>query len=501
MSSMSNVEYTAQSMNGIITLSDGMGTIIENGSITTNTINVGNITSPSITALIGNVLVLQSNIVNTTTQINNLYGNVSVVQSQIPPIYGNVLVLQSNIVNTTTQINNLYGNVSVVQSQIPPLYGNVLVLQGNIVNTTTQINNLYGNISVVQSQIPPLYGNVLDLQTKTTAISYIPTTTTISSNVSIQGNVITNGQIDVSNIAVSGFGAVSNTFAVGEDLGVGNNIVHSGNIITGKSQISNTVITNNLLVNGTVINGNSQTQLDFLYNNLFQQRFRPVFNSIDPSGLQLYYPFTSSKFFNLTTKHEDGIRIGNLATGVLVYDASLTGLTKIDDTNRLATTHTASLPVGQHGLVINRTVGATPFSICFWFICTSLPSADYWFFTTFQNNTGSTRFYMTIDPQNKIRIAGNTGNTVLSTGVVIVNTRYFIVYTSNTFSNGLLYINGILNAVEPSPPQLSPNNSGFNIIMRDPLGNGLIGNIDDYRFYGRVITQTEINTLYSVPPY
>ena len=236
------------------------------------------------------------------------------------------------------------------------MYGNVLILQGNIVNTTVQVNNLYGNVSVVQSQIPPLYGNVLVLRTKTTAITYIPTTTTISSNVSMQGNVITNGQIDVSNIAVSGFGAVSNTFAVGDDLGVGNNIVHSGNIITGKSQISNTVITNNLLVNGTIINGNTQTQLDFSYNNLFQQRFRPVINSIDPSGLIVYYPFTDSDFFILTTKHEDGIRIGNLATGTLVYDASLTGLTKIDDTNRLETTHIGALPIGQHGLVINRTV-------------------------------------------------------------------------------------------------------------------------------------------------
>ena len=488
MSSMSNVSYTNQSMNGIITLSDGMGTIIENGTITTETLIVGNITTPSLTALYGNVLVLQSNIVNTTTQINNLYGNVSAIQSQIPPLYGNVLVLQSNIVNTTTQINNLYGNVSVVQSQIPPIYGNVLVLQGNIVNTTTQVDNLYGNVSL--------------LQTKTTAITYIPTTTTISSNVSIQGNVITNGQIDVSNIAVSGFGAVSNTFAVGENLGVGNNIVHSGNIITGKSQISNTVITNNLLVNGTVINGNTQSQLDFLYNNLFQQSFRPVFNSIDPTGLLLYYPFTSSNFFNLTTRNADGIRMGNLATGTLVYDASLTGLTKIDDTNRLETTHIGALPIGQHGLVINRIVTPfVPFSICFWFICTSLPRADFWFFTTFQNTTGSTRFYMTIDPQNKIRIAGDSGTPVISTGVISINTKYHVVYIFASAGSCSLYVNGILNVIQGSPPSISTNNSGFNSIMRDPLGNGLIGNIDDYRFYSRVITQTEIDTLYSVPPY
>ena len=179
-----------------------------------------------------------------------------------------------------------------------------------------------------------------------------------------------------------------------------------------------------MLVKGTVINDNTQTQLDFLYSNSFQQRFRPVFNSIDPSGLIIYYPFTSSNFFNLTTKHEEGILMGNLATGVLVYDESLTGLTKIDDTNRLETTHTGALPINQHGLVINRTVGTSAFTICFWFICTSLPRADYWFLTTFQNTTGSTRFFITIDPQNKIRIQANTGIPLTSTSAISINTRY-----------------------------------------------------------------------------
>ena len=47
MSSLSNVSYTNQTMSGIITLSDGMGTTIENGTITTETLIVGNITTPS----------------------------------------------------------------------------------------------------------------------------------------------------------------------------------------------------------------------------------------------------------------------------------------------------------------------------------------------------------------------------------------------------------------------------------------------------------------------
>ena len=471
MSSMSNVSYTNQSMNGIITLSDGMGTIIENGTITTNTINVGNIITPSLTAL-----------------------------------YGNVLVLQGNIVSTTTQINNLYGNISGIQSQIPPLYGNVSVLQGNIVSTTTQINSLYGNVSVVQSQIPPIASNITLLQTKTTAISYIPTTTTISSNISIQGNVITNGQIDVSNIAVSGFGAVSNTFSVGDDLAVGRHIVNSGNIITGGNHSCNTLITQNLLVNNTVINGNTQAQINNIHN-IINPLFKPVYNTIDPSGLVLYYPFSISQYFNLSTLNTDGIRVGNMATGSIVYDASLTGISRLDN-NSLVSFHTAQAPAGQHGLVINRTISVPTGGMCisFWFIATLIPNSNYWFLYTIQDTLGfpsGGRFFMTIDPTNKFRISSSGMTDLVSNTTIIVGTRYHIVYNYNVGGSSNLYINGALEKFQASSsPVILTNNSGFNSIARDPLGNGLIGTVDDLRHYiNTTLSLTQIATLFSLPPY
>ena len=479
-------------MNGIITLSDGMGTTIENGTITTNTINVGNIITPSITDLYGNVLILQSNIVNTTTQVSNLYGNVLGVQSQIPPLYGNVLVLQSNIVNTTVQVNNLYGNVLGVQSQIPPLYGNVLTLQGNIVNTTVQVNNLYGNVSL--------------LQTKTTAISYIPTTTTISSNVSIQGNVITNGQIDVSNIAVSGFGAVSNTFSVGDNLGVGSNIVNSGHIFSGGNHSCNTLITDNLLVNNTVINGNTQAQINNIHN-IINPLFKPVFNTIDSSGLVLYYPFSISQYFNLSTLNPDSIRVGNMATGSIVYDASLTGISRLDN-NSLVSFHTAQAPTGRHGLVINRIITPPTGGMCisFWFIATSIPSSNFWFLYTVQDTLGfpsGTRFFITINPQNKIRLTGFNNADVVSNTTIIVGTRYHIVYNYNVSGSASLYINGSLDIFQASnAPVITTNNSGFNSIARDPAGNGLIGSVDDFRHYiNTTLSLSQIATLFSLPPY
>ena len=569
------------------------------GNIVNTTAQVNNLygnvlgVQSQIPPLYGNVLVLQSNIVNTTVQVNNLYGNVLGVQSQIPPLYGNVLVLQGNIVNTTTQVNNLYGNISVVQSQIPPLYGNVLVLQtkttaityvpttttvssnvsiqGNVItngqidasniavsgfgavsntfsvgdnlgvgnnivnsghifsggnhscntlitenllvnntvingNTQAQINNLYGNVSAVQSQIPPLYGNVLVLQTKTTAITYVPTTTTISSNVSIQGNVTTNGQIDASNIAVSGFGAVSNTFSVGDNLGVGNNIVNSGSIFSGGNHSCNTLITENLLVNNTVINGNTQAQINNIHN-IINPLFKPVFNTIDPSGLVLYYPFSISQYFNLSTLHPDGIRVGNMATGSIVYDVSLTGISRLDN-NSLVSFHTAQAPTGRHGLVINRTITPPTGGMCisFWFIATSIPSSNFWFLYTVQDTLGfpsGARFFITINPQNKIRLTGLNNADVVSNTTIIVGTRYHIVYNCNVSGSASLYINGSLDIFQASnAPVITTNNSGFNSIARDPAGNGLIGTVDDLRHYiNTTLSSSQIATLFSLPPY
>ena len=344
------------------------------------------------------------------------------------------------------------------------------------------------------------------LQTKTTAITYIPTTTTISSNVSIQGNVITNGQIDASNIAVSGFGAVSNTFSVGDNLGVGSNIVNSGHIFSGGNHSCNTLITQNLLVNNTVINGNTQAQINNIYN-IINPLFKPVYNTIDPSGLVLYYPFSISQYFNLSTLNTDGIRVGNMATGSLVYDASLTGISRLDN-NSLVSFHTAQLPAGQHGLVINRTISVPSGGMCisFWFVATSIPNSNYWFIYTVQDTLGypsGTRFYMTIDTSNKFRIAGSGNSDLVSNTTIIVGTRYHIVYNYNIGGSSNLYINGILDKFQASnSPLITTNNSGFNSIARDPAGNGLIGTVDDLRHYiNTTLSLSQIATLFSLPPY
>ena len=226
-----------------------------------------------------------------------------------------------------------------------------------------------------------------------------------------------------------------------------------------------------------------------------------AFNTIDPSGLTLYYPFS------ISTLNADAIRVANMATGSMVYDASLTNISVIEK-NSLISYHVGATPTGQHGLVINRTLAVPTsggMSISFWFVCTSLPRSDYWFLYTVQDTlgfSGGTRFYMTIDTVNKIRVAGQGGNTLVSNTVITVGTRYHVVYNYTSGSGvGDLYINNVLDSSITSGPLIVANNSGFNSILRDPAGNGLIGTIDEFRHYlGRVLSLQQIQTLYSIPP-
>ena len=72
-----------------------------------------------------------------------------------------------------------------------------------------------------------------------------------------------------------------------------------------------------------------------------------------------------------------------------------------------------------------------------------------------------------------------------------------MVAVSNNGTNNM-YINGVFNSTGPAT--IPANITGSNSILRDPLGNGMIGTVDDYRYYNRAITLPEIYTLFSVPP-
>ena len=194
---MQNVSIYNHTMNGIITLSDGMGTIIEN-----NTIVTGDISSNNITTILGNISLLQT---KTSNQSFN---------------------------GTTTN------------------FSSGLQVNGDI--SANNITTILGNISL--------------LQTKTTNQTFSGITTSFSGGLQLTGgNILIKGQIDASNVAITGYIVSGESVSVGENLVVGNNIVNSGSIISGKNIQYATLSTQNLVVNNAVIQSDTQNQIDLIF--------------------------------------------------------------------------------------------------------------------------------------------------------------------------------------------------------------------------------------------
>ena len=218
-------------MNGIITISDGMGTIIENNSIIT-----GDISSNNITKMLGNISLLET---KTTNQ--SFSGSTTSFTGGLQ-VLGNVLI-QGNTIQ--------YGRIdaNILSDGMGTVIKNNTIVTGDI--SSNNITAILGNISI--------------LQTKTTNQSFSGTTTSFTGGLQVSGNVLIRGQIDVSNVAISGYTACAESLAVGGDLAVSNNIVSSGSIITGKNIQCATLSTQNLVVNNAVIQSDTQAQIDYIF--------------------------------------------------------------------------------------------------------------------------------------------------------------------------------------------------------------------------------------------
>ena len=207
---------------------------------------------------------------------------------------------------------------------------------------------------------------------------------------------------------------------------------------------------------------------------------------IDPAFLVLYYTFNTG-----TTT---GLNIGNQATGSVVYDASLSGTTVI-------TSEKMSSPNNDNGgVLINRaisTAGFSGISFSFWATSTVLNNG-YPFYFTLQDTLGypfGNRFYISATAAgNQISVNGS----LTPATILVANTLYHIVVTITSGNVGNVYVNNVLtNTGTVSYPSFT-NTTGRNAIGHDFAsgGKGIQGTVDNVRVYNRVITTTEVNTLY-----
>ena len=73
------------------------------------------------------------------------------------------------------------------------------------------------------------------------------------------GNTINHGQVDASNLAITGYSAIAESLAVAGNLCVGNDIINSGSIIAGKQ-----IQCSSLVVNNAVIRSDTQAQITYI---------------------------------------------------------------------------------------------------------------------------------------------------------------------------------------------------------------------------------------------
>ena len=214
-----------------------------------------------------------------------------------------------------------------------------------------------------------------------------------------------------------------------------------------------------------------------------------IIDIIDPTNLILYYRFSSQDV--------SGTSLANWATGIPVFDAVMTGTTNIVN-NQLSTLTSGT---GGYGIIINRSIprtGFTGLSFSFWFNASRLSTNNYPFFVTIQDALGypnGNRYYISLYPGNYLSVNGQLGST--ATTLITVNTLYHIAVVVNSTGNPntTLYINNVPQTGNTSYPTFT-NISGYNLIDRDPAGDGLIGTIDDYRLHNRSLTAGEVNTLF-----
>jgi hypothetical protein len=209
------------------------------------------------------------------------------------------------------------------------------------------------------------------------------------------------------------------------------------------------------------------------------------YDVVDPTHLFVYYTFDASTVI--------GTSVGNMATGSLVYDGTLVSPNTTIVNNKMKT-----VAFGLYGTLINKIIPcstSTGLSISLRFNITSIPNQNYYFLFTIQDVKGyaggGKRIYYTIDPQNRI----NINNQLIVSTPLIVNKDYHLVVTVTPGNLGKIYVNNILIITGSLSYPSFINASGYNSIGRDPAGAGLIGTIDEFRLYNRILTANEVNVL------
>jgi hypothetical protein len=135
-------------------------------------------------------------------------------------------------------------------------------------------------------------------------------------------------------------------------------------------------------------------------------------------------------------------------------------------------------------------IGTNSFSICFWAKMNTNSGNFLYNSQTIMTTNSSNRFGLTRD--NTVSVA------VSAVDAVVLNKWQHYCATSNTVSNTInLYLNGVLNGGADQSSG-APGVGATNVrLLGEGSGSTVDGAVDDMRIYNRVLSATEIKTLYN----
>jgi hypothetical protein len=152
MSSTTNLPYTTKSMNGIITISDGAGVVIENGTITAPTLDLQNLNVDEIQGIAPtNNIYLYTD--TTTAQVTLGSPSTSIVNVQANDT--NILAGSSVYINSGTTTSVLASTINLISNEIVVGGGQEIYQQNTTGNFTIGSNLTARNFYLGNSSFPP----------------------------------------------------------------------------------------------------------------------------------------------------------------------------------------------------------------------------------------------------------------------------------------------------------------------------------------------------------
>jgi len=249
----------SQSLNGITSLSDGAGTIIQDGEIISNNITSDNLSSNTIITNSINTNGIELN--NNLTLDNDLTVNGISIFNGNSSFNGNTINIKDNLIITTDNItcNKKFYNYnglkfissgisnvmqwSLSDTYMALIYASVSTnkMQFTINNSNLTCFNFSGgpvymdNLLYINNGYD-VYNNLITLSGKINDLQ--------SGNINFNNKIIYEDEISVNNNIIDG-----GSMAIGGNLLIGNNLTTANNLYCGKTIKSYEIITNNLTCN------------------------------------------------------------------------------------------------------------------------------------------------------------------------------------------------------------------------------------------------------------